>query len=56
MFFSVRLLHIDEHAFYAGEDEVTYQQNLDKMRALAEQTKLRLVFLKLEEELGLSTE
>jgi hypothetical protein len=54
MFFSVRLLHIDEHVFYADELDELYQENLNKMLALSEATKLELVILKIEEELGLS--
>lgn len=53
MFFSVRLLHVDEHAFYPQEEQEIYEQNLQKMRDLAASTKLQFVILKIEDELGL---
>lgn len=52
MFFSVRLLHIDEHVFYDQEQEDAYQENLKRLEALSEATKLKLDILKIENELG----
>ena len=49
----MRLLHVDEHVFYSQESEEAYEQNLKRMQALSEATKLQLVTLKIGDELGL---